>query len=231
MKKIAAEINLSETAFVYREGQHYRLRWFTPQVEVALCGHATLATAHVLWEERYESAESLTFQTMSGELIAVRSEQGIELNFPIEEVTEIPIPPGFSEALGVEPVFFGRTPVRYFAELESAASVRAISPRMSQLVEFSPGRVIVCARSDDARYDFISRYFAPGIGIPEDPVTGSTHCILGPYWVKKLGKQSFRAYQASARGGELGVRVSEGRVYLQGQAVTVMRGEFDLDIT
>jgi PhzF family phenazine biosynthesis protein len=229
MRRIAAEVNLSETAFLVREGDGYRLRWFTPTTEVKLCGHATLASAHVLWEQGGVEASKIEFLTLSGILTAEKSNDGIELNFPEEPVFACEPPAGFSEAIGAEPIFVGKTAVRYFVELSSAQEVRSLKPNLNKLLDFPPGRVVVTARGDDSKYDFISRYFAPGVGIAEDPVTGSTHCALAPYWSEKLGKKEFRVYQASARGGELGVVLDGGRVRLMGKAVTVIRGVLVVD--
>ncbi|RIH88796.1 PhzF family phenazine biosynthesis protein [Calidithermus roseus] len=225
MQAVAREMNLSETAFLHRESSGYRLRWFTPEAEIALCGHATLASAHVLWEEGHSRAPMLEFHTLSGLLTATRAGNWIEMNFPTEPVMPAELPPTLLEAIGAKPVFTGKTPVRFFVELESAEVVRKLRPNLSLLAQVPPGRLIVTARSDDPRYDFVSRYFAPGIGIPEDPVTGSAHCALPVYWAPKLGKKEFMAYQASARGGELRVTLTSDRVFIQGQAVTVMRAE------
>lgn len=229
MKQIAAEVNLSETAFLIKEGNRYRLRWFTPTTEVKLCGHATLASAHVLWEQGVITESRIEFLTLSGILTAEKCSEGIVLNFPVEPVSACAVPAGFSEAVGAEPIFVGKTAVRYFAELSSAQEVRLLKPNLNKLLEFPPARVVVTARSDDSRFDFISRYFAPGVGIPEDPVTGATHCALATYWSAKLGKKDFRAYQASARGGELGVVLDGDRVRLTGKAVTVIRGVLVVD--
>lgn len=226
MQLIASEINLSETAFVLSQGESYGLRWFTPTAEVRLCGHATLASAHALWSAYGAQADLLRFNTLSGELTARRVEQGIELDFPVEDVVTSEWPSELHKAIGVTPTFCGWTGVRYFAELPSADLVRNVRPNIELLRSVPPGRLIVTARSDDPRYDFVSRYFAPGVGIPEDPVTGSAHCALAAYWGERLGKTQFRAYQASARGGELLVRLESKRVKLIGSAVTVARGEF-----
>lgn len=222
MQKIAAEINLSETAFLYPKEEGYHLRWFTPKAEVSLCGHATLASAHILWEKELEYKNQIYFYTLSGKLSAQKVKNGIELDFPVELVEAVEFPKGLIEALKVEPVFCGKTKVRYFAELSSSDEVRNLKPDLVKLQSYLPGRIVVTACSDDPRYDFISRYFAPGIGIPEDPVTGSTHCVLADYWATKLNKTSFSAYQASERGGGLLVRLEGNRVKLIGRAVSVM---------
>ncbi len=224
MKQVAAEINLSETAFLYPKDEGYHLRWFTPLAEVKLCGHATLASAHVLWETDATNNSVINFLTLSGKLIAQKLGNTIELTFPGEPLTKTTFPEGMIEALGIRPIYMGKTDVRYFAELSSADEVRALKPDFNKLLQFPPARVIVTARSDNAKYDFISRYFAPGIGIPEDPVTGSAHCSLALYWSEKLDKTEFLAYQASARGGELKITLEGERVRLQGNAVTTMQG-------
>jgi PhzF family phenazine biosynthesis protein len=224
MQTIAAEINLSETAFLYPKDSGYHLRWFTPVAEVKLCGHATLASAHALWERGVVKSSKITFSSLSGELTAEKKGELIELNFPAEPLTEIIFPDGLTDALGASPIYMGKTDVRYFAELKSAEDVRNLKPDFNKLLLFPPGRIIVTAKSDDPRYDFISRYFAPGIGIPEDPVTGSAHCSLALYWSKKLNKNELMAYQASKRGGEMKVILDDDRVRLQGTAVTTMQG-------
>ena len=225
MRAVAAEMNLSETAFLHAESDGYRLRWFTPVAEVSLCGHATLASAHVLWEEGRSNESMLRFHTLSGMLTARRDADWIELNFPVEPVEECELPTGMLEVLGARALFTGRTRTRYFVELESAAAIRVLKPDISGINRFPPGRMLVTARSDDPAYDFVCRYFAPGVGVPEDPVTGSAHCALAPYWSARLNKSDFVAYQASARGGVLKVRLEGDRVFLAGQSVTVMRGE------
>jgi predicted PhzF superfamily epimerase YddE/YHI9 len=225
MQSVAAEMNLSETAFLHPEADGYRLRWFTPAAEVVLCGHATLAAAHVLWEEAHSREAILKFHTLSGLLTAERKGDWIEMNFPVDPVTPCELPPGFQEALGARIVFSGKTAIRHFVELESAEALRRLAPDLAGIQRVPPGRVLVTARSDKPEYDFISRYFAPGVGVAEDPVTGSAHCALAPYWSGKLGKNEFMAYQASSRGGELKVRLAGDRVFMAGQAVTVMRAD------
>jgi PhzF family phenazine biosynthesis protein len=231
MKQIAAEINLSETAFLMPEEKGYRLRWFTPTSEVKLCGHATLASAHVLWEQKITSAEELEFYTLSGILTARKCKEGTELNFPVEPVESVSLPEGMIEAIGAEPIYTGKTEVRYLVELDTAERVRSLKPNISKILDFPPGRIVVTARSDDPHYDFISRYFAPGVGIPEDPVTGSTHCALAFYWAEKLKKKDFLALQASPRGGVMKAILDGERVRLIGKAVTVMQSTFEIDIS
>lgn len=227
LRLVARELNLSETAFVRREGEAWRLRWFTPEAEVKLCGHATLATAHVLWSEGHlPPNETAEFDTLSGRLKASRVGENVELDFPVEAPTPCDAPSGLLEALGVrEASFVGWTGVRFLVEVAEAREVKALTPDFRALKKVAPGRVIVTARSDDARFDFVSRYFAPGIGIDEDPVTGSAHCALGPHWMAKLGEADLVGFQASARGGRVDVAVRGERVKLRGRAVTVVRGE------
>jgi PhzF family phenazine biosynthesis protein len=226
MRNVAREMNLSETAFLYPEDSGFHLRWFTPAVEVALCGHATLASAHVLWEDGHLSqGEIARFHTRSGVLTAMQKDGWIEMDFPATPNEAADAPPQLAQALGIEPVYVGRNKFDYLVEVESEAALRALDPDHSLLRKLSIRGIIVTARASD--YDFVSRFFAPGSGVDEDPVTGSAHCALGPYWAGKLGKTCFRAFQASARGGEVGVRIPPegGRVILSGQAVTVMHGE------
>ena len=226
MRDVAREMNLSETAFLVPQDGEYNLRWFTPSVEIDLCGHATLASAHVLWEEgRLAAGAQARFHTRSGLLLAERQGDWIEMDFPAK-IEEAAAPPGdLAAALGVTPVYVGRNQFDYLVEVESAAALRSAQPDHSKLRKLTVRGVIVTARSDTPEFDFISRFFAPGAGVDEDPVTGSAHCCLGPYWSKRLGKSEFVAYQASPRGGVVRVRCSGDRVYLGGQAVTVLRGE------
>lgn len=225
MQQVAREMNLSETAFVYPETDGYRLRWFTPTVEVDLCGHATLATCHVLWSEGHLGANQIaTFYTHSGVLTARLLDDWIELNFPASPSTEIAAPDGLTEALGATPTAVAQNSLGYLVELESTAAVQNLRPNFAALGKFPVHGVIVTSRGH-APYDFVSRYFAPAIGIDEDPVTGSAHCCLGPYWREKLGKSTFLAHQASARGGVVKVQDDGDRVRLSGQAVTVFKGD------
>lgn len=228
MRKVAQEMNLSETAFLFRERDGFNLRWFTPAVEVALCGHATLASAHVLWQEGHlASGQEARFYTKSGLLTAQRQGEWIELNFPAIIENAAPAPDGLAEALGTRLGYVGKNKFDYIVELASAEIVRKLQPNFSALRTLGVRGVIVTSRSDTPEYDFISRFFAPGSGIDEDPVTGSAHCCLGPFWGGRLGKTVFTAYQASARGGVVRVRLEDERVILGGQAVTVLRGEFE----
>jgi PhzF family phenazine biosynthesis protein len=224
MANVAAEMNLAETAFLAPHADGWSLRWFTPAVEVDLCGHATLASAHAIWSENVAPDEVLRFQTRSGELTARRDGEMIELDFPVKRSEEIAAPAGLLDALGVtSATFVGRNQFDYIVELPSEAAVRALDPNHAVLRQLPVRGVIVTSRGDN--YDFVSRFFAPGSGIDEDPVTGSAHCCLAPYWSKRLGKNDFRACQASPRGGELRVRLDGDRVKLAGRAITVLRGE------
>ena len=225
MQAVAAEMNLSETAFLYREEAGFRLRWFTPTVEVDLCGHATLASAHVLWEAGYLwPQEPAQFFTRSGLLTARPVEGQIELNFPAVIAEPVEAPTELVAALGVTPTFVGRNKFDYLVEVKSASEVRDLHPDHARLRTLPVRGVMVTAASDDDKFDFVSRFFAPGSGIDEDPVTGSAHCCLTPYWSHKLSKNTMTAFQASARGGVLQVTLAEDRVLLAGHAVTVMRG-------
>jgi PhzF family phenazine biosynthesis protein len=226
MQHVAAEMNLSETAFVQPEAGGFRLRWFTPKVEVDLCGHATLASAHVLWQEgRVGPAEAICFHTRSGGLKAVRRDRLIELDFPLilEEPAEPP--PGLAEALGGPTIrYVGKGKFDYLVEVASEAALRDLAPDFRRLAALPVRGLIVTSRSARPECDFVSRFFAPGAGIDEDPVTGSAHCCLAAYWRKHLGKDVFVAFQASARGGVVRVRIQGDRAVLGGQAVTVVKG-------
>jgi PhzF family phenazine biosynthesis protein len=226
MQSVAREMNLSETAFLVRTAGGYDLRWFTPSVEVALCGHATLASAHVLWEDGHlPSARQARFHTKSGLLTGDRAGEWIELDFPAKREGPAPAPAGLNEALGVTPKYVGKNQFDYLVEVDGEVTVRRLTPNHAMLATLPVRGVIVTSRADSAGYDFVSRFFAPGSGVPEDPVTGSAHCALGPYWQSRLGKSDFVAYQASPRGGVVRVRVAGDRVKLGGKAVTVLRGE------
>lgn len=226
MALVAREMNLSETAYLSPQDDGYSLRWFTPTVEVDLCGHATLASAHVLWAEGYlDAGKQARFYTRSGLLTADRRGAWIELDFPTRPQEPCAAPEALAAALGVTPVYVGRNKLDYLVEVESEEALRGIQPDFGLLRTVGLRGVVVTSRAASSPYDFVSRYFAPGSGIDEDPVTGSTHCCLGPYWGERLGKSEFLAYQASARGGVLRVRVEGPRVKIGGQAVTVLRGE------
>ena len=209
-----------------KEDNGYRLRWFTPKVEVALCGHATWASAHVLWSEGYVSpSEEIRFLTKSGLLKAARKDSSVELDFPVKPPTQCSPPPGLLEALGTSAQHAARNQFDYLVEVESEELVRQLTPDFARLSSLDIRGVIVTSQSATPQFDFVSRFFAPRVGVNEDPVTGSAHCCLGPYWQARLGKSEFSAFQASARGGVLQVRVAGDRVYLAGKAVTVCRGE------
>lgn len=226
MQNVAGEMNLSETAFLLPQDGGYNLRWFTPTVEVDLCGHATVASAHVLWEDGHLAAGTQArFHTRSGLLLADQRGDWIELNFPATIAAPAEPPPELLPALGAKAVFVGKNKFDYLVEVASEEQLRGLSPDHSTLRRLTVRGVIVTARSSSPEFDFVSRFFAPGSGIDEDPVTGSAHCALGPYWSQKLGKSEFTAYQASARGGVVRVRLQGDRAILGGQAVTVLRGE------
>lgn len=226
MRDVAREMNLSETAFLVPRDGGYNLRWFTPAVEVDLCGHGTLASAHVLYEDGHLPADAeARFHTRSGLLLARRSGEWIEMDFPAKPEETAAAPSGLAPALGVQPVYVGRNQFDYLVEADSAAAVRAIQPDHSRLRILPVRGIIVTARSDTPEFDFVSRFFAPGSGVDEDPVTGSAHCCLAPYWSARLGKTEMVGYQASPRGGVVRVRCCGQRVHLAGQAITVLRGE------
>jgi PhzF family phenazine biosynthesis protein len=225
MKNVAREMNLAETAFLYPVENGFNLRWLTPAVEVALCGHATLASAHVLWQDGHLArGETARFHTKSGLLTAVEKDGWIELDFPATPNEACDPPEGLLQGLGVtEAAYVGRNKFDYLVEVESEAMLRGLRPDHSALRKLPARGIIVTSRGNE--YDFVSRFFAPGSGIDEDPVTGSAHCALAPYWAPKLGKTAFDAFQASERGGILRVRLEGDRVILGGQAVTMMHGE------
>lgn len=228
MQAVANEMNLSETAFLLPENDGYRLRWFTPKTEVKLCGHATLSSAHILFEQAILPRDATArFYTASGLLTAeyVPGAEMIELNFPAIAMLHCEPPAGLVESLGVTPIFIGHSGEDYLIEVAAVDTVRNLAPDFSRLLQVACRDVIVTALSDSSEYDFISRFFAPAVGINEDPVTGSSHCRLAPYWQHKLGKDRLVAYQASARGGVLHLAVAGDRVRIGGQAVTVLQGE------
>jgi len=228
MQSVAAEMNLAETAFPLAEGEGFRLRWFTPKVEVRLCGHATLATAHILWEQGFLAPEQeARFQTLSGLLTARRDGDRIELDFPARP--PLPKPPDWADAvagaLGIKPLYIGMSAEDILFEAADEGAVRCVQPDFATLRSLPARGVIVTSRSADPRFDFVSRFFAPAVGVDEDPVTGSSHTVLVPYWAQRLGKRTFTAYQASARGGVLYLRLDGDRVKIAGHAVTVIKGE------
>jgi predicted PhzF superfamily epimerase YddE/YHI9 len=256
MQDVAREMNLAETAFLRPldgEGgrREFELRWFTPTVEVDLCGHATLASAHALWESgRLAPTEEARFHTRSGVLTAVRVATGnggadnggagngragnadgngdggwIQMDFPVTTTESVPAPDGLVDALGVTPLYVGRSRFDYLVQVESEKILRDLAPDLRRLCAIEARGVIVTSRAADPDYDFVSRFFAPRAGIDEDPVTGSAHCTLADFWSKQLGKARFLARQISARGGVLRVELRGDRVLLGGQAITVLRGE------
>lgn len=223
---VAAEMNLAETAFLTKEADGFRLRWFTPKVEVALCGHATLASAHVLFQEGLARPdETIRFHTQSGVLTASRRGDEIELDFPLEPDAPIEPPANLAKALGIPMKYVGKNRFDFLVEVNSEGTLRKLTPDFRLLATVTQRGVIVTSRSSEPRFDFVSRFFAPGVGIDEDPVTGSAHCCLGAYWRRQMGKSEFLAFQASSRGGIVRVRVDDRRAYLGGKAVTVLRGE------
>ncbi len=227
MQSVAAEMNVAETAFPLAERDGFRLRWFTPKVEVKLCGHATLATAHILWETGILGPDrEARFQTLSGLLTARRDGALIELDFPARP--PLPKPPEWADAvvgaLGIKPVYIGMSAEDVLFEAANEEAVRSIKPDFATLRSLPARGVIVTSRASDKRFDFVSRFFAPAVGVDEDPVTGSSHTVLVPYWAGRLGRTSFTAFQASARGGVLYLRLDGDRVRIAGRAVTVIRG-------
>ena len=226
MANVAAEMNLAETAFLRPRDDGWSLRWFTPTVEVDLCGHATLASAHAIWSEGISSEAVLRFHTKSGVLTAARDGDFIELDFPAKRDEQIAAPAGLLDALGTtQATYVGRNQFDYIVELPSEKDVHNLRPDHGVLRQLPVRGVIVTSRADAGDYDFVSRFFAPGSGIDEDPVTGSAHSCLTPYWAQRLGKNEMNAWQASPRGGAVRVRLVGDRVKLAGHAVTVLRGE------
>ncbi|GIH97503.1 PhzF family phenazine biosynthesis protein [Planobispora siamensis] len=230
MQSLAKEMRHSETAFLLpgEDGGPYSLRWFTPAVEVALCGHATLATAHVLYSAEGASG-TLEFSTKSGILSVSKDETGlITMDFPAKAMEKVDPPAGLVESLGVEPVWIGKNVWDYLVEVEDEDAVRAASPDFTALGEVDARGVIVTALSAGEGADYVSRFFAPRVGVPEDPVTGSAHCALGPYWAAKLGRDTLTGHQCSERGGSIRTTVRSDRVELAGQAITVLSGELHI---
>jgi PhzF family phenazine biosynthesis protein len=225
LQALAAENNLSETAFLVRDGagDDYRLRWFTPKVEVPLCGHATLASAAVVLERLQPERDDVTFHTASGALRVQRGATGYVMDFPARPFEALPTPPALAAALGVEPLEVVADAGNYTALLDSAQRVRELTPDMGLLARLDKTGVVVTAQGD-GDYDFTSRYFAPRKGVPEDPVTGGAHCGLAPFWAERLGKLEFRAWQASPRGGEVVCRLRGDRVELEGRCVFFLEG-------
>jgi PhzF family phenazine biosynthesis protein len=226
MQSVAREMNLAETAFLIRRSDGFDLRWFTPLCEVDLCGHATLASAHALWEDGHVTDDApARFHTRSGVLTAERRDGLIWLDFPSTPAKPTSPPPELVKGLGVPLGFVGRGPFDYLAEVGSEETLRALRPDLTALGTLPVRGTIVTARSSTPGYDFISRFFAPAAGVPEDPVTGSAHCALAPFWAERLGRSELTGYQASPRSGVVRVRLTGDRVLLGGTAVTVVRGE------
>jgi len=226
MQDVGAEMNLSETAFVEPAEDGFGMRWFTPAVEVDLCGHATLASAHVLWEEGIApDGLDIRFHTRSGVLTCHRRSDRIEMDFPARPVVEVDPPHAIVDALAIEPLASVHSQACYVFELASEADVRAVQPDFNRLRAVPDGWACVTAAGGSGGFDFVSRFFAPQAGIDEDPVTGAAHCALADFWSKRSGRTDFRAYQCSSRGGVVHARVEGDRVHLGGQAVTVLRGE------
>ena len=228
MQSVAQEMNLSETAFLLPEAEGYRLRWFTPAVEVDLCGHATLASAHILWENGLaEPQQPVIFYSRSGVLTARQKQGWIELDFPVKRLELVTVPEVLSHALGIVPVFVGKNQFDYLVEVESEEILRNLHPDYARIRALPVRGVIVTSPATTPGFDFMSRFFAPRVGVNEDPVTGSSHCCLAPYWSEKLGKTDLVAYQASGRGGELRVSLHGERVLISGQAVTVFKTQME----
>jgi PhzF family phenazine biosynthesis protein len=227
MQVIAAENNLAETAFIVRQGEDYRIRWMTPTVEVPLCGHATLASAAVVMEKLQPGRESVVFHSVSGPLPVRRTNIGYVMDFPARSSEQVAAPRALVAALGATPVEVRASEFNYMALLPSEQIVREVVPDMAALARLDRTGVIVTAPGS-GEYDFVSRYFAPAKGIPEDPVTGGAHCMLAPYWAERLNRDEFRAYQASARGGEIVCRMKGERVELEGACVFYMEGTAEI---
>jgi PhzF family phenazine biosynthesis protein len=225
MQSVAAEMNLSETAFVVPAGAEFGLRWFTPTTEVPLCGHATLASAHVLWDGWVPVTVPLRFQTASGTLTCSRVDDLIEMDLPADVPSPIEVTPALSDALGVEVSEAAASRVGKVIALMDETAVRSLEPDFAAIARLDAAGVIVTAESESSELDFVSRYFAPAVGIDEDPVTGAAHCALTPFWAERLGRTELVGYQASKRGGTVRGRLESDRVILGGHAVTITRGD------
>lgn len=225
LQEVAREMNLSETAFIVPHEDGFDLRWFTPAIEVDLCGHATLASAHVLWEDGHLTRDQeARFHTRSGVLTARASGDWIEMDFPSYTAAEILPPDGLKRALGTEIVSVHKTFDYLLVEVADEKTIRTLRPDMVRLAQIEVTGVIVTSRAISGRHDFVSRFFAPRAGIPEDPATGSAHCCLGPFWGERLGRDELLGYQVSERGGTIRMKLAGDRLWLGGQAVTVLRG-------
>ncbi|KKO54429.1 PhzF family phenazine biosynthesis protein [Paenibacillus sp. DMB20] len=230
MQHIAAEMNLSETAFLLEQGDSYRLRWFTPKAEVDLCGHATLASAHILWEKGLTNEAEIRFTTKSGLLTASKQKDGwICLNFPLEPESPCIPPQALIDGLGTDYVYIGKNRMDYLVELESEEMVRNLTPDFNLWKSVEARGVIVTSKSGREGVDFVSRCFYPAVGVNEDPVTGSAHCCLGPYWQKRMNRNELTAKQISARTGTLKLKVNPERIDIMGQAVTTLSGTLETE--
>jgi PhzF family phenazine biosynthesis protein len=228
MQHVAAEMNLSETAFLQPRDDGFDLRWFTPEVEVELCGHATLASAHFLWERHeVDPSAEISFWTLSGRLAASQSNGWIELDFPMEGPDGVEPPAELLPALGVEAQWVGKNRFDYLVEVGSESAVRGAAPDFGKLQQVTERGVMITSVAESPDFDFVSRFFAPAVGVDEDPVTGSAHCCLAPFWAERLGRSELLGFQASRRGGVVRTRTAGDRVVLGGQAVTVLRGVLD----
>jgi PhzF family phenazine biosynthesis protein len=226
MRLVAREMNHAETAFLYPVEGGYSLRWFTPAAEVKLCGHATLATAFMLWETGVLAKDTVArFTTLSGWLTCRRDQDWIEMDFPANVARQCTEPEGMSQSLGAPLEWVGNSGMDYLVQVANETVLRSLKPNMSELIKLPVRGVIVTSKSDSKQYDFVSRFFAPAVGVNEDPVTGSAHCTLGPYWAEKLGRTELVGYQASERGGTVKLAVRGERVLLRGQAVMMSRVE------
>lgn len=224
MQNIAMEMNLSETAFLLKKDEGYILRWFTPEEEVDLCGHATLASAHILWEEDYlDKDKEAIFYTKSGVLKAFKNDEYITLDFPLEKANEITPPEELVKAFNIPFLFVGKNRMDYLIEIQDEEILKKLKPDFELLEKVEARGIIITSRSSKTEFDFISRFFAPRVGIKEDPVTGSAHSCLGPYWSEKLKKNQLMAYQASKRGGELNLHLVGDRIYISGKAITFFK--------
>lgn len=229
MKAVAREMNLSETAFLSPAQGGWRLRWFTPKQEVDLCGHATLASAKVLFERQPElQGEPILFKTLSGDLTARYVDGEVELDFPAMAYRRFSYESNVDRALGFRPRDAVLSGDYYLFQAEHEDIIRKANPDIAALERLPIPQIIITARSEDPNVDFISRFFAPQLGIAEDPVTGSAHCLLAPFWAEKMKKTAFTAYQASTRGGMLHLRLDGERVKIRGAAVIVFEGQLKL---
>ncbi|MCA9128832.1 MAG: PhzF family phenazine biosynthesis protein [Planctomycetales bacterium] len=230
MQSLASEMNLSETSFVRPvDDGSYEIRWFTPMTEVDLCGHATLATAHFLWTKGQIAGDTLRFQSRSGTLTCYRRNDFIVLDFPATTVAIQTAPPALLTSLGIQQaITTGKSRFDWLIEVAEETELRALQPDFTLLKQVATRGVIVTCRSHHAQFDFMSRFFAPAAGINEDPVTGSAHCCLGPFWGERLNKGEMRAFQASQRGGVIGIQLAGDRVQLSGRAVTVLCGQLQV---